>query len=131
MRGALYLLAAALVVASAFLSYRMSYAMQDRVDVAERLQRAIDREREAIAVLRAEWAYLNAPERLEGLARRHAAELALAPMTPGHFAPLDHIDPPAPDDGMEPVLIIDLDDVAPPVVQAPSPSIRPARVSAR
>lgn len=40
------------------------------------LKAQIGREAEAIRVLRAEWTYLNQPDRLQDLARRH---LALAP----------------------------------------------------
>ena len=45
-----------------------SQATQDADDVLARLQKAIEREGEAIALLEAEWAYLNSPQRLEKLA---------------------------------------------------------------
>ena len=45
-----------------------SQATQDADDVLARLQKAIEREGEAIALLDAEWAYLNSPQRLEKLA---------------------------------------------------------------
>lgn len=125
------MLAAALVVVAAFWSYRMSYAMTDRRDAAKVIKRQIAHEREAIAVLRAEWAYLNSPERLERLAKLHDASLGLGPMSPKHFAGIEEIDPPQPDDGMEPVAIIGFDDVAPKTGAAPAPAWRPARVSSR
>jgi cell division protein FtsL len=43
------------------------------------IERGIDRDREAIRVLKAEWAYLNRPERLERLARSY---LQLRPASP-------------------------------------------------
>jgi hypothetical protein len=45
----------------------------------ETLKASIAREGEAIRVLKAEWTYLNQPDRLQQLARRH---LALAPTGP-------------------------------------------------
>ncbi|MBI1210644.1 MAG: hypothetical protein GC190_04220 [Alphaproteobacteria bacterium] len=45
----------------------------------QRLNTEIAKEGEAIRVLKAEWSYLNQPERLQALARKH---LALAPTSP-------------------------------------------------
>ena len=39
----------------------------------------------AIAMLNAEWAYLNRPDRLRLLAEEYFDELQLMPMTAGHF----------------------------------------------
>ena len=44
------------------------YDLEDRL---AGIHRDIAREQEALHVLRAEWSYLNRPERLEALARRH------------------------------------------------------------
>ena len=46
------------------------------------------RERDAIATLRAEWAKLDTPGRIQGLADRH---LALQPMLPTQFDSLDKL----------------------------------------
>ena len=46
------------------------------------------RERDAIAALRAEWAKLDTPGRIQGLADRH---LALQPMLPAQFDSLDKL----------------------------------------
>ncbi|MGB0411550.1 MAG: cell division protein FtsL [Pikeienuella sp.] len=131
MRGALYLVGVAMIVAMAFWSYRMNYETQDRVELVRALQRDIVREREAITVLQAEWAYLNAPERLARLADEHRGELGLGPMTPEIFAHVSEVAEPSPDDGLEPIAIIDLDDVAPYLSLSPSPQPRPARVRKR
>lgn len=48
----------------------------------ETLKASISREGEAIRVLKAEWTYLNQPDRLQQLARRH---LALSPTGPGQI----------------------------------------------
>lgn len=131
MRGALYLVGFAMIVAMAFWSYRMNYETQDRVELVSALQRDIVRERAAITVLQAEWAYLNAPERLARLADEHRGELGLGPMTPEVFAHVSEIGEPSPDDGLEPIAIIDLDAIAPYLSLSPSPSPRPARVRKR
>lgn len=129
MRVLVYVLGVLLVVTAAFASYRTSYQTQDLVESTQKLRREIHAEREALAVLRAEWAYLNAPERLASLAARHQAALGLGPMTAERFGMLAEVAPPQPDDGMEPVPIIGLDDVAPPVGVAPSPPPRPVSMA--
>jgi cell division protein FtsL len=50
-----------------------------------RLNAEIAKEGEAIRVLKAEWSYLNQPERLQALARKH---LALAPTNPNQIVVL-------------------------------------------
>ena len=45
--------------------------VHDLEDRLAGIHRDIAREQEALHVLRAEWSYLNRPERLEALARRH------------------------------------------------------------
>lgn len=128
MRWALYCFGVLLVVAAAFVSYRMSYETKDRAELAERLRRDIAAEREAIAVLRAEWAYLNAPERLQALVEEHRAHLRLRPLTSSRFAELDEIDEPQPDDGLEPVTIIGLEELGPRLAVAPPPAPRPVTI---
>ena len=53
-----------------------------------KLNNELRTERDAIAVLRAEWAKLDTPARIEGLAGRH---LALQPVKPTQFDGLDHL----------------------------------------
>ena len=50
-----------------------------------RLNAEIVKEGDAIRVLKAEWSYLNQPERLQALARKH---LALAPTNPNQIVVL-------------------------------------------
>ena len=124
MRWALYLCGVALAVAVGAWSYQVTYATQDAFKEVSKLRRDIAREREAIAVLQAEWAWLNAPERLTALVKEHEAELGLVPMAPERFARIDEIELPPIDDGMEPVALIGMDEVGP--VTLPTPTAAPA-----
>ncbi len=77
----LTLAAAFLAFSSAFLVYALSYdtrLIEAKVQAAER---AADRARSDIAILRAERAHLSRPERIEPLARA----LGLAPATDRQF----------------------------------------------
>ncbi|WP_119677855.1 cell division protein FtsL [Indioceanicola profundi] len=51
--------------------YQTSYRVQEQADELAKLNRQIVAEQEAIQVLRAEWAYLNDPVRLERLVAEH------------------------------------------------------------
>ena len=65
------------VVALSFVIYQQKYESKDMEVRAEELRRAIDGERNAVAILRAEWSHLNRPKRIERLARKH---LGLKPL---------------------------------------------------
>jgi hypothetical protein len=62
----------ALVFAAAYV-YRIKMESTERTERVLRLRAQIREERDAIAVLRAEWAKLDSPLRLQGLAARHLA----------------------------------------------------------
>ena len=66
----------ALVFAAAYV-YRIKMESTSRTERVLRLNTEIREQRDAIAVLRAEWARLDAPLRLQGLAERH---LSLKPL---------------------------------------------------
>ncbi len=51
--------------------FRISFEVSELDDRLGNLNRDIRSDREAIHVLRAEWSFLNQPDRLEELARRH------------------------------------------------------------
>ena len=61
------------------------------------LQRQIGKERETLAILRAEWAYLNRPSRLRDLADLNFGTLGLMPLMPHHFAGVEQIGYPQPE----------------------------------
>ncbi|QHQ34041.1 cell division protein FtsL [Algicella marina] len=78
--------AVALVVAFAFWAYGVNYATQDAERRVAALRQSIAEEKAAIAMLRAEWAYLNRPDRLRELAEEHFGELGLMPLDAAHFS---------------------------------------------
>jgi len=65
------------LVAAAIGVYSIKYEATLQAEKVAKLRREIDSEKVAVAALRAEWARLSQPERLEDLARKH---LDLAPM---------------------------------------------------
>jgi hypothetical protein len=85
MKVLLYLSALVLVIVFATWAYRVNYAAQAALDRVADLRAQIAAEREAIAVLEAEWAYLNRPDRLRALVEQHRDALGLVPFAPEHF----------------------------------------------
>ncbi len=84
-KSLLFIFALSILAGVAFWAYRVNYTTQDSMDRVASLHDQIAREREALAVLRAEWAYLNAPDRLRRLVEAHFDQLGLIPLTPAHF----------------------------------------------
>ena len=74
----LHLLVIGVLVFAAAYVYRIKMESTARTERVLRLRADIREERNAIAALHAEWARLDAPLRLQGLAERH---LALKPIT--------------------------------------------------
>ena len=98
MKGFLFLVGMVMVVAIASWSYRVNYHTRDVMNHVAELQRDIAKERQTMAVLRAEWAYLNRPDRLLALSEEHFAELRLMPLHPDHFADPMKVAYPTPED---------------------------------
>lgn len=97
MRAFFLVLSGVAVIALAFWAYRENYATQTALRQSGQLAREIGRLREAIAVQRAEWAYLNRPDRLAELAATNFDRLGLLPMVPEQFADTRALPmPPAP-----------------------------------
>jgi hypothetical protein len=89
---------AALIMAAAYV-YKVKFESTVRAAEVTRLAAEIKRERDAIAALRAEWAELDNPARIQGLAERH---LALRMLDPEQLDRFDHLpERPAPP-GSEP-----------------------------
>jgi hypothetical protein len=73
------------VVASAAWAYHINYRTKTALGRVEKLRGQIAAEREAAEVLRVEWAYLNAPERLARLVELNNDRLGLEPIAPRQF----------------------------------------------
>jgi hypothetical protein len=77
----------ALVFAAAYV-YRIKMESTSRTERVLRLHADIREQRDAIAALHSEWARLDAPLRLQGLAERH---LALKPVTATQYDSLKNL----------------------------------------
>jgi hypothetical protein len=77
----------ALVFAAAYV-YRIKMESTERTERVLRLRAQIREERDAIALLRAEWAKLDAPLRLQGLVERH---LPLKPLNANQYESLKNL----------------------------------------
>ena len=77
----------ALVFAAAYV-YQIKMDSTGRTERVLKLRAEIRAQREAIAVLRAEWAKLDAPLRLQGLAERH---LPLKPLNANQYDQLKNL----------------------------------------
>jgi cell division protein FtsL len=87
------LVIAVLILAASFV-YKIKFDSTLQAERVAKLRGELRHERNAIATLRAEWAKLDAPARVEGLAQRH---LALQPVKPFQFSTFDNLPPrPAP-----------------------------------
>lgn len=103
MRSLLYILTALSVIGLAFWAYRENYQTQAEIARTEKINKDIGEARARLAVLRAEWAYLNRPDRLRDLTEVNFERLGLLPLRPDQFGKVDQVAfPPEP----EPELVI-------------------------
>jgi hypothetical protein len=84
----IHLLVIGILVFAAAYVYRIKMESTARTERVLRLHADIREQRDAIAVLRSEWAKLDAPLRLQGLAERH---LVLKPLTANQYDPLKNL----------------------------------------
>ena len=70
-----------LILAASFV-YKIKFDATLQAETVAKMRGELRRERDAIALLRAEWTKLETPARLEALAKRH---LALRPVEPSQF----------------------------------------------
>lgn len=98
MRSLLLIVGVFMVMLFATWAYRVNNETRDAMGRVASLQREIRSERETIAVLEAEWAYLNRPDRLLALSEEHFTELRLMPLHPDHFSDPMKVAYPTPED---------------------------------
>jgi hypothetical protein len=77
----------ALILAASFV-YKIKFDSTLQAERVGKIAGELRRERNAVAALRAEWAKLDTPGRIEGLAARH---LALRPIEPTQFDNLERL----------------------------------------
>src|ERR1700678_4447145 len=84
----IHLIVVAALVSAAADVYKIKFESTVQAERVAKLRTEIRREHDAIAVLRAEWAHLANPARIQALAQRH---LPLKPMDPTQVESFDHL----------------------------------------
>lgn len=82
-----FLVICALIVAASIV-YKIKFDSTLQAERVAKLRNELRKERNVIASLRAEWAKLDTPSRIQDLAERH---LALKPIEATQFDDLDHL----------------------------------------
>lgn len=80
-----------LVIAAAVWAYQENDATRASYSRLKTLEKSISDERERIAVLEVEWAYLNRPQRLRSLARLISDDLWLFPIADTRFGDIEQL----------------------------------------
>ncbi|MFC3615219.1 cell division protein FtsL [Lutimaribacter marinistellae] len=91
MKGVIYVLTALAVFGLALWAYQENYRTQQVLSDTQQLQREIGAAQIRLSVLRAEWAYLNRPDRLRELADLNFDRLGLLPLRPDQFGQVDQV----------------------------------------
>jgi hypothetical protein len=89
----LHLCVLGLLVAAAAYVYEIKFESTLRAERVAKMRGDVQRERDAIAALRAEWTTLENPARIQGLARRH---LRLQPADAAQYSALERLPEKAP-----------------------------------
>jgi len=85
MRPLLFIITALSIIGLAYWAYNENYKTQEALKQVSELRQQIGDKREALRVLKSEWAYLNRPERLRELTDLNFNSLELMPLAPEQF----------------------------------------------
>lgn len=96
MRSVLYLVTTLIVMVLAFWAYRENYRTQTALHEMGSVQRQIATLREDLGMMRAEWAFLNRPQRLRELVNLNFDRLKLVPFNSDQFVTVGQVAFPAP-----------------------------------
>ncbi len=91
MKSVLYIVAAIVLSGLVYWAYGESYKTQVALEQRDEVQRKIGITQARLSVLRAEWAYLNRPDRLRELAQHNFEKLALQPLRPNQFGRIEEV----------------------------------------
>ena len=92
MRSFIYTITFASLVGLAFWAYQENIKTKSAIAYTKQLQKEIGIVRARLSMLRAEWAYLNRPDRLTELVDLNFARLHLVPLRASNFAKVNEID---------------------------------------
>ncbi|MDG1155937.1 MAG: cell division protein FtsL [Paracoccaceae bacterium] len=91
MRNFFYIITFGLVITLAYWAYQENVKTQIAMKKSEELQTELGKARAKLAVLKAEWAYLNRPERLIHLTNLGFDQLKLGPIRASNFEEFSHL----------------------------------------
>ena len=91
MRSFIYTITFACLVGLAFWAYQENIKTKSAIAHAEKLQKEIGISRARLSILKAEWAYLNRPDRLTELVDLNFDRLQLVPLRASNFLEVDEI----------------------------------------
>ncbi len=91
MRSFIYTLTFACLVGLAFWAYQENIKTKHAIANTAKLQKEIGIARASLSILRAEWAYLNRPDRLTELVDLNFDRLQLVPLRASNFSEVEEI----------------------------------------
>ncbi len=91
MRTFMFIVTVIGVICVSVWAYQENYRTQGMISEVEKLERQIGAAQARLAVLRAEWAYLNRPDRLRDLAEINYNDLQLLPLCPDQFGIVEQV----------------------------------------
>ena len=81
----------AVMIVGAIVTYNIKHRAEAAADRVAQLQADIAREKDALAILRAEWSVLTQPGRLQSVVEKYADHFQLAPFSPEQVATFSEI----------------------------------------